>query len=162
MPPEEESLTFFVDAMLGNIAKKLRLMGFDTNYSADIEDAELINLAKRDDRIIISKDEELIQKAVKYGLKNIFIKSEEEIDQFREIKKKLNLPTIKINGDKARCPKCNSQTQPISKKNIPKKIPIKVLEHNEKFWKCNYCDQIFWEGTHIINLQKFVGKLNAR
>ena len=39
MPLEEENEpTFFVDAMLGNIAKKLRLMGYDSSYFADIED----------------------------------------------------------------------------------------------------------------------------
>ena len=38
---EENEPTFFVDAMLGNIAKKLRLMGFDSRYLADIEDDEI-------------------------------------------------------------------------------------------------------------------------
>ncbi len=163
MPLEEENeLTFFVDAMLGNIAKKLRLMGYDSRYSADIEDDELIKLAKNDKRIIISRDEDLIRKALKRGIKSILIKNKEEIDQFREIINKSNLKIIKIDGDRARCPKCNSKTKSISKKNIHKKIPNKVLENNEKFWECNICDQIFWEGTHIKNLQKFVGELNER
>lgn len=162
MPREEQSLTFFVDAMLGNIAKKLRLMGFDSSYSADIEDDELIKLAKKENRIIISRDEELIQKSKNNCLRCIFIKNEEEIEQFREIMEQCNLKTIQINGDKARCPKCNSKTHPIDKKNISLNIPMKVLEHNEKFWNCENCDQIFWEGTHIKNLQKFVGDLNER
>jgi uncharacterized protein with PIN domain len=163
MPCEEEKqLTFFVDAMLGNIAKKLRLMGYDSSYLADIEDDELIKLAKNDKRIIISRDEELIKKAQKYGLESIFVKNEEEIEQFREIIKKLNLKTIQISGDKARCPKCNSQTNLINKKNIHEEVPNKVLENNEKFWRCDNCDQIFWEGTHIKNLQKFVEELNER
>lgn len=163
MPREdEEQLTFFVDAMLGNIAKKLRLMGYDSSYFSDIEDDELIKLAKNDKRIIISRDEGLIQKAQKYGLECIFLKNKEEIEQFREIIEKLNLKTIQINGDKARCPKCNSKTNPINKKNIQDKIPLKVLENNEKFWICENCEQIFWEGTHIKNLQKFVEELNEK
>ena len=161
MPLEEENEpTFFVDAMLGNIAKKLRLMGYDSRYLADIEDDELIKLAKNDKRIIISRDEDLISKALKFGIKSIFLKNKEEIEQFREIINKSNLKIIKINGDRARCPKCNSQTKPVIKENIRKKIPTQVLENNEKFWECKICDQIFWEGTHIKNLQKFVGKLN--
>ncbi len=159
---DEKQLTFFVDAMLGNIAKKLRLMGYDSSYFADIEDNKLIELAKNDKRIIISRDEGLIQKAQKYGLESIFVKDKEEIEQFREIIRKLNLKTIEISGDKARCPKCNSETNPINKKNIHEKVPNKVLESNEKFWKCENCDQIFWEGTHIKNLQKFVEELNER
>jgi uncharacterized protein with PIN domain len=159
---EENRPKFFVDAMLGNIAKKLRLMGFDSRYLSDIEDDELIKLAKNDKRFIISRDGDLIRKALKIGIKSIFIENKEEIEQFREIIKKLNMKIIKINGEIARCPKCNSKTQSIVKKNIHKKIPIKVLEYNDKFWECKICDQIFWEGTHIKELQKFVGELNER
>ena len=159
---EENEPIFFVDAMLGNIARKLRLMGYDSRYLADIGDDELIKLAKNDKRIIISRDEDLVRKALKYGIKSIFIKNKKEIEQFREIINKLNLKIIRINGDRARCPKCNSQTESITKKNIHKKIPNKVLEYNDKFWECKVCDKIFWEGTHIKNLQKFVGELNER
>jgi hypothetical protein len=159
---DDNEPTFFVDAMLGNIAKKLRLMGYDSKYLSDIEDDELIKLAKNDKRIIVSRDEDLIRKAQKIGIKCIFIKNEEKISQFREIINELNLKIIKINGDRARCPKCNSKTKSIAKKNIHKKIPAKVLEYNDKFWECKSCNQIFWEGTHIKNLQKFVGELNER
>lgn len=162
MPPEEKPLTFFVDAMLGNIAKKLRLMGFDCSYSANIEDNELIKLAKNQRRVIISRDIELKQKSKKNRVRCIFIKNEGEIEQFHEIMEDLDLKNIQINGDKARCPKCNSKTEPISKKSISLNIPRRVLEKNEKFWKCENCNQIFWEGTHIINLQKFVEELNER
>jgi len=154
--------TFFVDAMLGNIAKKLRLMGYDSMYFSDINDDELIQLAKKDERIIISRDEDLIRKSIKYGIKSILTKNSTEIEQFRDIIKKTNLKIIKINGDRARCPNCNSKTQSIDKKNILQKIPTKVLEYNDKFWECKSCNQIFWEGTHIKNLQKFVGELNER
>jgi len=159
---EENEPIFFVDAMLGNIVKKLRLMGFDSKYLADIEDDELINQAKKDHRIIISRDEDLIRKSLKLGLEAIFVKNRQEIEQFHEIIKKLNLKKFEINGDRARCPNCNSKTESVDKKNIYKKIPNKVLEYNDKFWECKVCDKIFWEGTHIQNLQKFVGKLNER
>jgi len=163
MPPEKANEpTFFVDAMLGNIAKKLRLMGYDSMYFSDINDDELIQLAKKDERIIISRDGDLIRKSLKNGIKSILVKNSTEIEQFHDIIKKSNLKIIEINGDIARCPNCNSKTQSIDKKNILQKIPIKVLEYNDRFWECKSCNQIFWEGTHIKNLQKFVGELNER
>lgn len=163
MPLENEiEPKFFVDAMLGNIAKKLRIMGFDTRYLANIEDGELIRISKKDNRIIISRDEDLIRKALKNGIKAILTKNIHEIEQFREIIKESKLKIIKINGERARCPMCNSKTELVNKKNIQKKIPKKVLEYNEKFWICKFCDKIFWEGTHIKNLQKFIGELIER
>ena len=153
---------FFVDAMLGNIAKKLRLMGYDSKYFSDIDDDELMQSSKKDKRIIISKDEDLIRKSKKDGIKSIFVKNTEEIEQLRDIIKKINLKIIEINGDRARCPNCNSKTIVIDKKNILQKIPSKVLEYNDRFWECKSCNQIFWEGTHIKNLQKFVGELSGK
>lgn len=157
----EKELTFFVDAMLGNIARKLRLSGYDSQYFSDIDDEKLIDIARKEKRIVISKDEELIKKTQKLGIRSVHITKEDEVEQFYEIINVVNLK-IQINGDTARCPKCNSLTELAEKDMIRGKIPRKVLKSNDKFWKCKYCDQIYWEGTHIKNLQEFVGKINER
>lgn len=157
----ENESTFFVDAMLGNIARKLRLLGYDSQYFSDIDDRKLIDSAKKEDRIIISKDEELIKKAQKFGIRSVHITKEDEVDQFFEIINAVNLK-IQITGDTARCPKCNSLTESIDKNIIKERIPQGVLKSNDKFWKCKCCNQIYWEGTHIKNLQEFVGKVNER
>ena len=153
---------FFVDAMLGNIAKKLRLMGYDTKYYSDIEDKSLIQTAKKENRIVISRDEDLVRVSQKKDVNAIYIQSEKEIQQIHDIMDFLNLEKVEINGEKARCPNCNFKTESIDKKNIDQKIPKKVLEFNEKFWICRNCNQIFWEGTHIQNLQKLVRSINER
>ena len=49
-------MLFIVDAMLGNIAKKLRLLGFDAEYFSDIDDSQLVEKAKIENRILISRD----------------------------------------------------------------------------------------------------------
>lgn len=154
--------TFFVDAMLGNIARKLRLLGYDSQYFSDIDDEKLIDSARKEKRIIISKDEELIKKVQKLAMRSIYITKEEEIEQFFEIINIINLKRIQINGDTARCPKCNSLTESVDKEVIKEKIPQGVLKSNDKFWRCKCCNQVYWEGTHIKNLQEFVGKVNER
>jgi len=163
MPPEIETKpTFFVDAMLGNIAKKLRLMGFDSKYDSQIIDNDLINLAMKENRIIVSRDSDLIRKSLSFGVKSILLENKEEHDQLYEIIKNLNLKKVEINGDNARCPLCNSETEFVKKELVSSRTPKKVLEINEKFWNCKNCDKIFWEGSHIINLQKLVSELNER
>jgi hypothetical protein len=158
----ESKPTFFVDAMLGNIARKLRLLGYDSQYFSDIDDEKLIDLARKEKRIVISKDEELIKKAQKLGIRTVHITKKDEIEQFFEIINVINLKRIQINGDTARCPKCNSLTESVDKVMNKEKIPQGVLKSNDKFWICKYCNQIYWEGTHIKNLQEFVGKVNER
>jgi uncharacterized protein with PIN domain len=158
----ENEPTFFVDAMLGNIARKLRLLGYDSQYFSDIGDEKLIDSARKEKRIIISKDEELIKRAQKLGIGSIRITKKEEIDQFFEIITSVNLKRVQINGNTARCPKCNSLTESVDKNIIKEKIPQGVLKSNDKFWRCKCCKQIYWKGTHIKNLQEFVGKVNER
>jgi len=159
---ENSSPAFFVDAMLGNIAKKLRIMGFDCMYEANIDDNELIKLAKKENRIIISKDFDLVKKSSNFGVRSVYLEKRDEFEQLYEIILKLNLKKIEIDGDNARCPKCNSKTEFIKKESVSNKLPNGVLDHNEKFWNCKNCDKVFWEGSHIINLKKLAERLNER
>jgi len=156
------AMLFLVDAMLGNIAKKLRVLGFDSEYFSDIDDSKLIEKAKNENRTIISRDRHLIERARKNEISSVYITQENEIEQFLEILKITNIQLNEISGDSARCTKCNSLTSKISKLELENKIPQGVLENNEKFWKCDDCDQIYWEGTHIKNLQEFVRKIKLK
>ncbi|MDH3853448.1 MAG: Mut7-C RNAse domain-containing protein, partial [Nitrosopumilus sp.] len=129
-------------------------------YLSDIDDSKLIEKAKNENRIIISRDRHLIDRANKNDVLSIYVTKENEIEQFLEILETTNLQLDEISGDVARCTKCNSTTSQISKLKIGNKVPQGVLEFNDKFWKCDKCDQIYWEGTHIKNLQEFVHKIN--
>ncbi len=155
-------MLFLVDAMLGNIAKKLRVLGFDSEYFSNIDDSKLIEKAKNENRTIISRDHHLIERARKNGISPVYITKENEIEQFLELLEITHLQLDEISGDSARCTKCNSPTSKISKLELENKIPQGVLEYNEKFWKCDGCDQIYWEGTHIKNLQEFVRKIKLK
>lgn len=148
--------------MLGNVAKKLRLLGYDARYESEINDEQLLYIAKKEKRIVISKDQELVNKMQKADAKFVLITEISEIKQCLQIMKSINSGKLEISGDKSRCPRCNSLTTRIKRKDIPDTIPKKVLEHNEKFWKCDYCKQVYWEGTHIKRLQKFTSDLNER
>jgi len=155
-------MLFLVDAMLGNIAKKLQLFGFDSEYFSDIDDSKLIKKAKNENRTIISRDRLLIARAKKNKISSIYITKENEVDQFLEILAITHLQLDEISGNIARCTKCNSPTSQINKSKIENKVPQGVLEYNDKFWKCDRCDQIYWEGTHIKKLQEFTHKIKLK
>ena len=157
-----EKPVFIVDAMLGKLAKKLRLLGYDTAYSSDIDDEDLIRIAKNENRILITKDVQLARKAEKKQLKAIQITKSDEVEQFLQINEKIKLGKYEITGKNSRCPVCNGELENIEKNKILDKVPKGVLEYNQDFWMCKNCKKIYWEGTHIRNLQKFTEKLNDR
>jgi uncharacterized protein with PIN domain len=153
---------FIVDAMLGKIAKKLRLLGYDSLYSSNMEDEELLRIAKEESRILITKDLPLTAKAKKQQIATIQITKDDEIDQFLQIIEKANLEKCTINGSSSRCPVCNGELKVTEKNSVFDKIPTGVFEKMNKFWTCIKCGKIYWEGTHIKNLQKFTRELNDR
>ena len=128
-------MLFLVDAMLGNIAKKLRVLGFDAEYFSDIDDSKLIEKAKNENRTIISRDRQLIERARKNEISSVYITKENEIEQFLELLEITHLQLDEISGDSARCTKCNSTNSRIIKLEVENKIPQGVLEFNDKFCK---------------------------
>ena len=153
---------FLVDAMLGNIAKKLRLLGYDSEYSSDNENGELIQRAKNENRVLVTKDVPLSEKAKKQKISVIHIKNSKEIEQLAQIFKNLKLSKLVISGNTTRCTECNGELKIINKDNVMNKVPDGILEKINDFWECINCKKIYWEGTHIERLQNFVDELNER
>ena len=75
----EKKPNFIVDAMLGNLAKKLRVLGYDSKYFSSIEDDKLIAIAKNEKRLILTKDEQLTKIAEKQSVVFVLIRGNNEI-----------------------------------------------------------------------------------
>lgn len=155
-----DSPKFFVDAMLGNLAKKMRLFGYDAKYLSDIDDMQLIKESKEEQRIVLTKDSELVKRAKKMMVQAILISKEDELEQAIQLRKKMSLPKFIIDMKNTRCTICNGVLNDISKSKIKDLVPKGVFDCNEKFWICESCQKIYWQGSHIANMQKFVEELN--
>ena len=145
-------MKFLCDQMLGTLAKWLRLFGFDTYYAnSKVEDKDLIEIAKKENRVVISRDKELIIQAKRENLKVIEMKITELDDQL-----KIVLSDINIDSDKVltRCSICNSLINIIDKADVKNKVPKKVFENNEKFWFCSNCKKYYWMGSHYNDIIK--------
>ncbi len=148
--------------MLGNIARKLRLIGFDCKYFATINHDQLLSIAKIENRILVTRDYSMANICKKQNISVIEIFNADEISQIVEICKKINLNKCKIDMNNTRCTTCNGIIWPIEKEKIIDRIPDKVVQNIQQFWICNSCDHVYWEGTHIRNLQKFIDEINER
>ena len=154
--------SFIVDGMLGNLARKMRLLGYDSRYESSAEDSDLIKMAEKQRRIIISKDENLSKSAEKIGLVTVLIRGNDEVEQIIQIATKLGLSNFVIDSNSSRCVDCNGKLETIDKIRVMNKVPSGIYERQEKFWICRDCKKIYWEGTHFEKLQEFVDKLNQR
>jgi uncharacterized protein with PIN domain len=152
--------SFVIDSMLGTIAKKMRVLGFDSKYSATIEDEDLILLAKKENRTIITKDRQVADNAKKHDILTVDITTHTEKEQLIEIAKKTGFKKYEFNPNSARCPICNGILRGVEKHQIIDKVPPKIAQNISEFWICERCKHIYWEGTHIRNLKKLIAEIN--
>lgn len=148
--------------MLGNLARKLRLLGYDSKYDSSIEDSVLIKLADGQKRVIVTKDENLAKSAEKIGITTVLIRGNDEIEQIVQIATKVGISSFMVDTNSSRCVDCNGRIEPIDKIRVMNKVPSRIYERQEKFWSCKDCKKIYWEGTHLIKIQEFVQMLNER
>lgn len=151
-----EGPTFIVDSMLGTLAKWLRILGFDTLYFRAIDDNELIRISRQQQRILLTKDNQLAKKRID---KYILISSDKLFDQLKEVlsiishQKKLSLNLF------SRCIKCNSELAEVDKKMIFNEVPEFVYRKYESFFRCTNCGNVYWEGTHKDMIDKTIKEL---
>jgi uncharacterized protein with PIN domain len=143
---------FILDAHLGKLAKYLRMLGFDTLYRNDYDDQHIINIAKEEERIILTRDKLLLKsKEVHYGY---FVRSIEKHEQLREIVNKFNL------SDKfssfTRCMTCNAELIKKMKSEIFDKIDPETASIFNVFFYCPNCEKVFWKGSHFERMEKLI------
>jgi uncharacterized protein with PIN domain len=148
------------DQMLGSLARWLRLFGFDTFYAnSEMEDEELLKIAKKEDRVIITRDKQLIARGKKEKLSVIEVNTTDLDEQLNLVLKNVDIDQKAI---LSRCSVCNTILDEVKKSEVKGKVPAKIFERNEKFWFCEKCDKFYWMGSHydkIINKIDEVKKL---
>ncbi|RXQ95709.1 twitching motility protein PilT [Ancylomarina salipaludis] len=146
---------FVVDAHLGKLAKYLRMLGFDTLYRADMQDNEIIALAKADKRIILTRDKPMLRsKEISHGY---FVRSIEKHEQLKEIVNKFDLKSQFKSF--TRCMTCNTRLENIKREDIQNKVDQEILSHFELFYYCPLCDKVYWEGSHFKRMEAYIRKL---
>jgi len=145
-------MKFICDDNLGKLAKWLRTLGYDTLFSLDIEDTELVSKALKENRTILSRDREL-KRFVSAQNNLLLLSSNQPLEQLKEVLKRYNLkPEEK--GLFTRCLVCNQVLVSVPKKEVEAKVPPFVFKTQESFVFCSNCDKLYWGGTHMKNLKK--------
>ena len=71
------------DAMLGALARWLRALDLDVAYEPDIDDAELVEKAVAEDRVILTRDRRLTERRL--ARNHLLIRSEVVEEQVRQV-----------------------------------------------------------------------------
>ena len=144
-------MSFIADAMLGRLARWLRLLGHDTLYERDITDDALLIIARREGRIILTRDTRLIQRRAAKG-QALLIVSNDTAGQLKEVMEHFSLKAM----DTPRCSLCNGLlVQVMDKRSLKDLVPEYVFLHQGKegFFRCSECGHLYWEGSHLEGIR---------
>ncbi len=146
--------SFLLDGMLGKLARWLRIAGFDSLYYRDKDDNELIQEALRSNRVLLTRDRELVKRATKRYAHILLIEPEDTISQLSQIKEVFDLT---LEPSLSRCPVCNGGLVEESKENVSYRVPETSLNAFNEFWTCTECQKVYWKGTHWNKIQETLG-----
>jgi len=149
-------MKFIVDGMLGRLAKWLRILGYDTAFSPNLDDNQLVRLARAEGRLLLTRDRGLARRR---GLQCLLIEShhlEEQLDQI--------LAELPLTGEHpfSRCPICNTPLQKVEKPELEGRVPPHIFRTHKDFSLCPNCDKIYWPGTHWARMREKLAGFDHR
>lgn len=154
-PPRD--VRFICDVHLGKLARWLRFLGFDTLYRNDYDDPTIVRIATRQNRVILTRDRLLLfRKAVIHGY---LIRACDPHDQINEV-----LQRFKREGHAqafARCLKCNGRIRSVRKAEIVQFLEPKTRRYYDRFYRCEQCMKIYWQGSHYNDMLSKLPKRGA-
>lgn len=148
---------FIADAHLGGLAQLLRLAGFDTLYDNHYPDADIEALAAREQRIVLTRDRELLKRrTITHGC---YVRQLKPEAQLREVFARLDLAG---SAQPFRlCLACNAPLRRIAKDEVGDRAPEGVLARHTQFVTCDVCGRVFWEGTHWKHMRELVDSVTG-
>jgi uncharacterized protein with PIN domain len=146
-PADQPALRFAADAHLGRLARMLRFAGYDTVLHSEGDDAELVALASREDRVILTRDRDLLMhREVAHGC---YLRPTEPIEQLRELVRRLGLDISDLRATRiSRCTLCNEPLEPVEPAQAASRVPPRTLACFDAFWRCRACERTYWKGSH--------------
>jgi len=129
------------------------MLGQDVEYTGSMDDKELIQKAKEERRVLLTRDLELYQQATARGVEAFLIEGSTEAQKLANLAKRFKLQ-LEIDVEISRCPKCNTPIKSVSKEEILEKIPKTTASNYDEFWLCLGCSQVYWRGAHWKRIDK--------
>jgi uncharacterized protein with PIN domain len=141
------TLKFVLDGMLGKLTRWLRMLGQDAIYAGALDDQALIEVAKAEERILLTRDVELFRRAMNQQAEVFLVEGTNESERLASLALRFGF-SLSLDPNASRCPICNAKIRPAEEKEIDWKIPPSTKEVHHRFWECPKCGKVYWQGAH--------------
>jgi hypothetical protein len=146
-PRSDEAVRFAVDRMLGRLARWLRILGHDVAYGPHLGGRTLIDLARREGRMLLTRDTRLVR--ARDLPPHLFITSDHFREQLRQVAAAVPLGGTDLLG---RCLDCNRALEELPRERARDRVPVFVWQTSERFLACTGCGRLYWPATHRVHV----------
>ena len=141
-------MKFIVDHNVGKLARRLRMMGYDSVFFSGEDDSAMVKQALAENRIILTRDTGVMRrKAISSGrVRAELIESEAPEEQMRQL-----MAAFDLKGQSkpfTLCLECNTALESRSREEVAGRVPPYVYRTQTQYMECPGCGRIYWRGTH--------------
>ncbi len=142
---------FLVDAMLGKLARWLRLLGFDT-VCRRLTGCKDLDACEAERRVPVTRSQRWC------GRKGVVcLAANETPAQLRELLLRLEIEPSEARF-LSRCVVCNEELEEVPRDVCQGFVPDYVFATSEAFSRCIGCGRVYWRGTHPARMiERFLG-----
>ena len=141
-------MKFIADAMLGSLARRMRLLGFDVLYDPALPDNEVLRLALEQDRIILTRDTGLSSRPL--AERHLLILNDHVEAQLAQVLGAFPAPA---GGVLTRCSVCNGPLAALDRTEARDLVPDHIFATVREYWRCSGCGRVYWKGSHVRNME---------
>ena len=132
--------------MLGSLAKRLRLLGFDVLYDPSLDDNAVLRISLEQNRIILTRDAGLAARPL--ASNHVLISSDHVDGQARQV---LDSGHLQDAEPLSRCSDCNAELVLLGRNDARDRVPGHVHATVSIFFHCSQCGRVYWRGSHVKN-----------
>jgi uncharacterized protein with PIN domain len=141
----DETPRLAADRMLLRLARWLRLLGADVITDPSLTGAELLRIARVDNRSLLTRD-----KRLRTAPDVFFIEANDIREQLRDAVRHFDLDPQAV--ALTRCSRCNSPLIAVARELVSRRVPPCVFAGHDRFAECAKCGRIYWPETHPLRM----------
>ncbi len=154
-------MRFLCDDNLGKLARYLRMLGYDTFFKSPLNDAELLAVMLKQDRLALTRDTRLARRIEPEIC--LLIETDSPEQQLKTVIERFGLE-INKSSLFTRCLECNVICDEVAGDDIKDEVFPYIIKTHDRFKRCPSCKRIYWQGSHykdmIEKLKNVIGKID--
>lgn len=144
-----------VDENLSGLTRWLRFLGFDTIAARGLSDANAVEIARTEDRRIITLDADFLA----YPGEVEHLRQKRLREQLLELLRRFGVPPPQRWF--TRCSACNHELRRLAPADVRanNQVPAWVKSREETLnqcWFCPGCTRVYWPGSHFLRTRRFL------